>query len=420
MSIEFLLIPLLTLSAFFSGAETALFSLSRETVASFARSSSRSRRLAASLLDHPRSLLITILFGNLLVNVTFYGIASLKAWELAGQGKDLAAVIFGILAPLAVIAFGEVSPKALALAIPEPVAIAAAFPLWMLRTVFAPVRISVSSLSRAVSNILVKERHHRPYVTRGELVMLVDLSREQGLIDDQTGSMMQQLVDFAHIRVHEVMVPRVDLALLEVERPVGDFLELVKRTRHGRVPVYQGRIDNVVGIIHAKDVLLHSERPLQELVRDVLFVPESKTIESLLGDFRKLGESAAMVVDEYGGIAGMVTVEDVTEEIVGEIRDEYDRPVESVIELGQNTYSLSGRLGIRDWSELFDVPGGPEHLGADTLGGFVARLFGRLPAAGESVTFGNLRFTVESMHKRRIDRVRLEIEEPDEAEEERR
>jgi CBS domain containing-hemolysin-like protein len=254
-------------------------------------------------------------------------------------------------------------------------------------------------------------------VTREELVMLVNLSREQGLMDDVTGNMMQQLVDFAHIRVHEVLIPRVDLALFDAKRPTAEFLELVRHTRHGRVPVYEGRIDNVVGVVHAKDVLLWPQRPLGEMVRRVLFVPESKTIESLLADFRRLGESMAMVVDEYGGIAGMVTIEDVTEEIVGEIRDEYDRPVESVREEGLNRYSLSGRLGIRDWSELFDIPSGREQFAVDTLGGFVAGLFGRLPTVGGSVTFGNLRFTVESMHRRRIDRVRLEIEEvPDEGE----
>ncbi len=411
MDIGLLLLILLGMSAFFSGSETALFSLSRETIARFAISDSRTLRLAAGLLGRPRRLLITILFGNLVVNISFYAIASLATWRLADSGHRWPAILFGLTAPLIVIVFGEVTPKVLALAMPERVSAVAALPLWGLRTLFAPVRIAVSTLSRGITNLLVKPYHRHPYVTREELVMLVDLSRQQGLIDDQTGSMMQQLVDFAHIRVHEVMVPRVDLAVCEANRPVQEFLELVKTTRHGRVPVYEGRTDNVIGIVHAKEVLLQPDRPLRERIRHVEFVPESKTIESLLADFRRLGQSVAMVVDEYGGIAGMVTIEDITEEIVGEIRDEYDRPVESVVEVSENVYSLSGRLGIRDWSELFDIPAGMEQFEVDTLGGFVAGLFGRLPSVGESVTFGNLSFTVESMHKRRIDRVRLAIEE---------
>ena len=404
-----LLVPLLLLSGLFSASETALFSLPRETLRRFSGSSRRLERLVARLLERPRSLLITILFGNLVVNISFYAVASVATWKAASAGHQVEAALLGVCSLLAVIVFGEVTPKALALAIPEAVASFSAVPLLALRGVFAPVRIVVSTLSQAVTNIVVRPHHRQPYVTREELVMLVDLSREQGLIDDQTGIMMQEMVDFADIRVHEVMVPRVDLALFEVNQPVEELVKLVEQTRHGRVPVYEGKIDNVIGIIYAKDVLLHPDRPLRESLREVLFVPESQTIESLLADLRRLGRSLAMVVDEYGGIAGLVTLEDITEEIVGEIRDEYDRPVESVIDLGENTYSLSGRLGVRDWSELFEVSTGVEQFEVDTLGGFVAGLLGRVPSAGESVTFGNLRFTVESVHKRRIERVRVEI-----------
>ena len=290
----------------------------RDSLRGFAESPSRFARRVVTLLEQPRNLLITILFGNLVVNVSFYAVASVTAWHYAATGRELAATVFGVTALLVVIVLGEVDPKAVALAVPETVARFAAFPLLGLRTVITPIRFLVSHFSRAVTNLLVHPHHRGPYVTADELKMLVNLSRQQGLIDDQTGSMMQELVDFARIRVHEVMVPRVDLTLCEVDKSVDEFLNLVAETRHGRIPVYEGNIDNVIGIVHVKDVLVDPKRPLRDHVRPVLFVPTSKTIESLLTEFRQKGESLAMVVDEYGGIAGMVTLEDVTEEIVGE------------------------------------------------------------------------------------------------------
>lgn len=409
MAVLILLAILLVLSAFFSGSETALFSLRRETLRAFAESHSRLERLVASLMSHPRNVLITILFGNLVVNVTFYGVAGTIAWTYHRQGHRLAAAVLAVAAPLIVIIFGEVAPKAVGLADPHFLARLSAFPLWLLRTVITPIRVLVLALSRTVIDLLVPPDRRQPYVTTEELKMLVDLSRQQGVIDDQVGTMMQELVDFAAIRVHQVMVPRVDLALASVNTTVADFLHLVNRTHHTRIPVYDGTVDNVIGLVHAREILLGSEKPLRVHVRPVLFVPESKTIESLLSEFRQKRESLAMVVDEYGGIAGMVTLEDIIEEIVGEIRDEYDRPTPPVEDLGENTYLLSGRLGIGDWGELFDIEP-EESKGVDTLAGFVAELFGRLPAVGESVTYGNLRFTVESMQHHRIERVRLQIE----------
>jgi len=410
MSAYILLIVLLGLSAFFSGSETALFSLGRQRLAAYALSKNPFRRLVARLVAQPRKLLITVLMGNLCVNVFFYGVASAKALELAREGRTAAAAVFAVLTPVVVIVFGEVTPKTLAMGFGPAVAALAAPVLTVLKVLFWPVRVVVEAAARWLSHLFAGH-HPRPvYVTPDELKMLITTSENQGVIDSNESVMMQELVDFGKVLVRDVMVPRVDMVMFRKGRGTQKLLDLIRSTRHSSIPVYGRSKDDIVGVVDSREALLDPDRPIAEMLERVYFVPETKTVESLLGDFRTQQRTSAIVVDEYGGTAGLVTLEDVVETIVGEIHDEHDRPEETVQDLGGDRYLLSGRITIADWAEMFGMPVGDRRLA--TLGGLVIQLLGHLPHEGEQVKYGNVTFTVKRMRGRGIHEVLVECAEP--------
>jgi len=374
------LLVLLGLSAFFSGSETALFSLSREQLTRFASSRNPLRRLVARLLTEPRRLLVTVLLGNLVVNVTFYAVASRQALLLAHDGRTLAAATFAVMTPIVVIIFGEVSPKTLALGLAPVVATATAPILMVMKIVIWPLRVVVSAVARTLGDLFIGHHPHSVYVTPDELKMLITTSETQGVIDSNESVMMQELVDFGRVLVRDVMVPRVDIVMCREDAERDALLAAIRDTRHSSIPITGTSIDDIVGIVKSREVLLERDRALGELLHPVWFVPETKTVESLLSAFREQHRDFAVVVDEYGGTAGLVTLEDVVEAIVGDIQDEYDRSEQNVRELGDDRYLLSGGLAIADWTEMFDLPVSDRRLA--TLGGLVIRLLGHLPHEG--------------------------------------
>lgn len=416
MSVYILLLVLLALSAFFSGSETALFSLERHVLATYAASGNPFRRLVARLLVQPRKLLVTVLLGNLCVNVFFYGVASAKALELARGNRPVAATVLGVLTPIIVIVLGEVTPKTLALGFSGAVAAASAPILFAMKVILWLPRVIVTAVTQTLSNLLAGHHPRSIYVTAGELKMLITQSQTQGLIDPRESVMMQELVDFGKVLVREIMVPRVDVAMFQKDRPHEELIRLIRRSGHSQIPVYDRSMDDIVGILDSREALLGPERPIEGLLSRAWFVPETKTVESLLGEFRAENRTFAIVVDEYGGTAGLVTLEDAVEVIVGEIHDEYDIPRRPVRKLGENRYLLSGRTSITDWTEMFDMPVGDRRLA--TLGGLIIRLLGHLPHEGEQVKYGNLLFTVTRMRTRSIEEVQVEYVRPQDAEEE--
>ena len=404
-----LLIILLSLSAFFSGSETALFSLSPQVVKGLKKKGGRSQRFIASLLESPHTLLTTVLFGNMLVNVLFFAVASGIVFymdEALGHGIALLA---GILFLLVLIIGGEVTPKAVATRKPLTLSRYVAFPLYLLEKVLFPVHFLLGLLLRGLSSIF-RAGVPGPYVTDEELKMLVDLSQSQGIIAPGEGEMMQEVLDLDEVKVRDILVPRVDVALYKASGGVEGLIELAERTKHTKIPIYDKTIDEIIGIIYVKQVMLSPGRRLKDFIRKVSFVPETKNAESLLRDFRRDKTNIAVVVNEYGGLEGIVTLEDILEEIVGEIEDEYDaarKIPQPVIRRGPNRYELSGSIGIREWQEIFGIE--LVRPTVATLGGFIIFLLGRLPREGDVVGYGNLTFTVLEVRRRRIARLLLEV-----------
>ncbi len=406
---------LLCASAFFSGSETALFNLSRDQLRRFRAARSPLRVLAARLMDDPRRLLVTVLFGNMAVNVAFFAMSVMLTLDVARNHPARAnAWRFGIavIAPMLVIIFGEVTPKSLAATMPERLAPVAAGPLALLQYVVLPVRMVLGYLVVwPLERIITGRRpERRALVTSEELQAIVEVSAREGAVSPEEGDMLVEILELAELRVREVMTPRVEIVACDVATPTAEALDLFRRTRHSKIVVYDGDVDHVRGVVYAKTAFLNPERPLARLVQPVHYVPETKSVESLLREFRADRIQFALVVDEYGGLAGLVTLEDCIEEIVGEIEDTDDAPAaDPVRSVGEGEYVLAGNLAIRSWAELFDQdrPNGGGRY--STVAGFVTSLLGHMPAPGDTVRWRNLEFTVEGVRRRRVTRVRVRL-----------
>ena len=406
---------LLGASAFFSGAETALFNLSREQLRRFRTSRSPFRRVTAHLMDEPRRVLVTVLFGNMMVNVAFFVMGVMLMHEVGLRQPDTAGTwrfVIGTLTPLLVIVFGEVTPKSVAATMPGRLAPVAALPLMALGYLVLPVRLVlgyaiVLPLARLITG---GRRDERGFVTTEELQAIVEVAENEGTVSSAESDMLADILELGEVKVREVMTPRVDIVGCGVGTPTRGVLPIFRQSMKTKILVYDGRMDNVVGAVYAKTALLNPEAPLADLVRPVLYVPESKTVESLLKTFRARRSQFAVVVDEYGGLAGLVTLEDCLEAIVGEIEDETDVPAADPVQrLGPAQYLLAGNLSIRSWEDLFgmDLPeGGGRYT---TVAGFVTRLLERLPRPGDTARWRNLEFAVEAIRRRRVTRVRLRL-----------
>ena len=404
-----LLAGLLVVSAFFSGSETALFSLSPGRIYRLRRGRSTGR-IVASLLAQPQGILLAILLGNLLVNVAYSGISAVMILDLRDTVRPSPWVLgaASLAAVLVLILIGEVLPKMLAMLIAERWATAAAWPLLGLRKAFHWVILVLHrSIVGPLTKIIAPRRASGAEISAEELAALLDLSARRGLLDSQANDLLQEIMELTDLRVEDIMVPRVDMICFDLDAPRAALAKLLGETRLRRVPVYEGDVDHIVGVVHAKRVLL-GPKPLREIVVPVPFVPEAANLERVLLQLRVRRSQVAVVVDEYGGTAGLVTMEDIIEEVVGDIPDrhEADRGP-AVRETGPGRYILDGDLAIHEWLDAFEM--GLKARRISSIGGFVTSLLGRIPAIGDVASYRNLRFTVLSMRRRRIETLELRL-----------
>jgi putative hemolysin len=401
--------PLLVCSAFFSASETTLFSLSRLQLYRLGHGA-RPGRIVAGLMRRPRRVLNTLLLGNMCVNVAYTGIAAVAILELRRSGWAgwmVAAASLVLL--LVLILFGEVLPKMLAMAAGLRLAVPAAAALSVIEQAAKPVIwVLEKALVVPLTRLVAPARPQGGEITTEELAALLDLSAKRGVIDRDANALLQEIVALTDIRVADIMVPRVDMVAYDVDAPPTGLIELCARTRRRKIPVYEKDVDHVLGVVHAKRLLLPSTPPpLRELVAKVPFVPEAANVERLLLQFRVTRTQMAIVVDEYGGTAGLVTLEDVLKEIVGDMPDVRGAPGPAVQRLSECEYLLEGDLAIHEWEDAFKIDLSSGQI--STVGGFVISLLGRIPREGDQAQYRNLRFTVVSMRRRRIGTLRLEL-----------
>lgn len=407
------LLVLVCLSAAFSGSEATLFSLTPAQIQQHAASGSPLRRAAATLLKRPKRTLMTILVGNTAVNVLLFAASFVFFQGLAGQVGAWITPVSGVFSILLVVVCGEVLPKIVGVSHAERVSPAAALLVRTCDYVLGPIgevldRALVAPLTRLLLGPTAALRRSERSISTGELKTLLEMSRRRGVINATEDNFLREVIDLSHVRVRDVMVPRVEVQAFDVNGPPAGLLELMRRTRLKKVPVYDRVIDNLVGLVYAKVLFFNPGRALRELAVPVRFVPEMITCEQLLAHFRKSKSQIAIVVDEYGGMAGLVTLEDVLERIVGGIHDPYETPAApEITEISEREYEISGQLSIHYWAESFGVPRFVERVA--TVGGLVTLRLGRPPKPGDRVVLGNVELEVQEVKFRRVERLRVRL-----------
>ena len=427
-----IVLALILVGGFFAASEIALITVKRHRLSQLIGEGSRAARAAQHLTEDPSRFLATISIA-----LTFLGFlaSAFGAVSLSGglanlvrliplrfiqdAAPQISFVIVTLLIALAAIIIGELVPKTLALTFADRFALFVARPIGWFDRALRPIVWFVST----VSNVLVralggKDRPQAGYLSTEELKMLVETGSEQGGIEEDEKEMIHGVIELAETKVHQVMVPRIGIQAVEVNDPIDEVLEMVVRAGHSRVPVYEENLDNVVGILYAKDLLPYlrtgaapaSQIDIRALARPATYVPETKPVDELLAEMRASKRHIAIVVDEYGGTAGLITMEDVVEEIVGEIQDEYDREeslVEPLDEEGLVAYRLDGRVSMDDLRDLFELSDAEEEDEDeyDTVGGYIVHHIGRIPLPGAVVPFRDVTLRVELAEPRRIAKV---------------
>lgn len=404
-----MLIALLVLSALFSSSETALTTVNRIRIRTLAGQGDKRAMTLLAVLQNPEKMLSVILIGNNVVNLYASSLATTVTLSLFGS--KMVGVATGILT-LAVLVFGEVAPKTMASRNAEQIALRAAGPVKVLMWLFTPLVFVVNNLARLVMKLFGADRPgKRELMTAEELRTIVQVGHEDGVIENSERKMIDNVFDFGDRSARDIMIPRIDMTCIDVEAGYDELMEVVREEKYTRIPVYKESADTIVGILNIKDLLFRAQdKPFRiaELMRKPLFTYEQKKTSELMVEMRKNYTNLAIVLDEYGVTAGMVTMEDILEEIVGEIRDEYDRDEEkSIRRIAPNTYLIEGNVKIDDVNEVLQL-----HLASEdyeSIGGYVLEQLEHFPKEGECVTKGGISFTVTRMEQTRIAEVKLSL-----------
>lgn len=391
---------LLTLSAFFSSSETALFSLSRIEKSRLLKARPRAYRWVAFHLEHPRRVLGTILLGNLFVNTLATAIATLLA--LKWYGPAGVAPVLGVFT-LMLILFGEIFPKILAVRQNESVAIINSIPLAVFSWILTPALRLIRWVSDWILGHMIKDKPISVETISGEeLQAMVKVGEEEGILDRQERKMIQKIFEMGARPVREIMTPRVRVYGLDVEDPVEKHFELIRMHHHTRFPVCKGSLDNILGVISVQDYVLSPTRDLAGLIKQPLFVPEAKRVDDLLAEFRSKKIGFAVCVDEFGGTAGIVTLEDILEEVFGEFYDEYAVVENPVRPYGYNEYLVEAKMTLADLNEQFHLKLESEE--ATTLGGLVLERLGEVPEKGRELALPGCEVRVHEVIRQRYIR----------------
>ncbi len=408
-----ILFILLFLSAFFSSAETALTTFNRIRMMTLADEGNKRAARALKVADDSGKMLSAILIGNNVVNLSASSIATSLALRLFGSvGAGIATGILTVL----ILIFGEISPKTLATIHSEKLAMAYAGIIQTLMTVMTPVINIINFLSLAFLRLLrVDPNKNNDTMTEEELKTIVDVSHESGVIETEEREMIHNVFDFSDALAREIMTPRIDMTFVNINDSYRDILEIYRKDRHTRIPVFEETTDNVVGLLNMKDMLLYEDKghfAVRNIMREPFFTYERKNTAELFLEMQTKSINLAIVLDEYGITAGMVTMEDLLEEIVGEIHDEYDaNEQEPVSKITDTEYVVSGSMNLDDLCDMLDI-----HLTSDdydSIGGYFIGKCDHLPKAGEQImTEEGIRLTVTAVIRNRIKQLRIQLPEP--------
>lgn len=412
------LVILLLLSAFFSSAETSLITVNRIRMRTLAEDGNKKAKRVLQITDDSGKMLSAILIGNNIVNLSASSIATSLAIEFFGSvGAGIATGVLTIL----ILIFGEISPKTLATINAEKIALAYSAPIAFIMKVLTPVIFIINKLANTFISLLGVDPNAKDnQMTEEELRTIVDVSKESGVIESEEHEMINNLFDFGDAQAKEVMIPRIDMTFAKIDATYDELIAIFQEDKFTRLPVYEDSTDNIVGILNMKDLLLYKDKE-HFSIRDIMYEPyftyEHKNTADLFMEMRKSSISLAIVLDEYGTTAGLITLEDLLEEIVGEIRDEYDTDEEDpIVQLNEREFMVLGSTNLDDLCETLDLNFTSDDY--DTIGGYLIGLLDHLPEKNEIIiTDDDILLRVEQMDKNRIEKIYIKKPEKKETEE---
>ena len=406
------LVILLLLSAFFSSAETAFTTASRIRIRTLAEGGSNKAKRVLAITDDMHKMLSAILIGNNIVNLSASSIATTLAIKLfVSVGAGVATGILTIL----ILIFGEISPKTVATVHADSIALAYSSLIYRLMQLLTPVIFIVNQLSMGFLKLMrFDPGSGRTAMTEEEFKTIVDVGHETGVLENSEHEMINNVFDFGDSQAKEIMIPRIDMTFAKLDNTFDELIDIFREDKFTRLPVYEENTDNVIGIINMKDLLLYEDKQhfqIKDLLREPFFTYEQKNTSELFLEMQKNSINIAIVLDEYGVTAGMITLEDLLEEIVGEIRDEYDADEEDpLIQTGEREYCVQGSMNLEDLCDVLNLPFYSEDY--DTIGGYLIGLFGHLPEKNEIIiTDEDILLQVTQMDKNRIEKIYMKLPE---------
>lgn len=414
--IGFLILALLlTLSAFFSSAETALTTVNKIRIRTLIEEENRRAVTVQKILDNYSKMLSTILVGNNIVNISASSLATTLAIRI--WGSYAVGIMTGALT-LFVLLFGEIMPKTWAMYNSEKISLAYAGIIYSLMVLFTPIIFVVDRLSGAIMLLFhINTAKTQSAMTERDLKTYVDVSHEDGAIETEEREMIYNVFDFSDSSAKDIMIPRIDITMVDITASYNHLLAVFRESMYTRIPVYENDTDNVVGIVNIKDFLFVPNKRafrIQDILREAYYTYEYKKTADLMMEMREATMNVAFVLNEYGACVGMITLEDLLEEIVGEIRDEYDEDEQELIkEVGERQYLVAGNVKLDDINDALDIQLISEDY--DSIAGILIGTLDRLPQTGETVTIGNgMTIRAEEINQNRIEKVLLTLPEPEE------
>ena len=403
-----LLIVLLLGSGFFSASETSLMSLSKIRIRYMEEEGVKGAKLVSSLIEKSSDLLSSILVGNNVVNIAATSVSTSLFISIFGDGGvAIATAVMTVL----VLIFGEITPKTIAANSPEKIAVIVSKPISIIMKITKPIVWVFNLLTGIIFKIMgIENDGVKPFITEEELKAMVNVSHEEGVLEIEEREIINNVFQFGDMQAKEAMIQRLDMVAVNIEDSYDEIIELFKSEKLSRLPVYQESIDDIVGILNIKDIIFLSDEEIQNFniknyVREAFFTYEFKKITQLLEEMKKEKSQMAIVVDEYGGTAGLLTIEDLVEVIVGDIDDEYDEEEEEIVKVSDNEYLVEGSTKISDVNEQIGINFESDEF--DSIGGFIIGYLKRIPEENELIEVGNVKFSVESIDKNRINNIRI-------------
>lgn len=412
------IIILIMMSAFFSASETAFSSVNKIRLMANAEQGNRNAKTALKVLESYDKVLSTILIGNNIVNITAASIGTIAFTKLIGARGVLVSTI---VITIVVLIFGEIIPKSIAKEHAEMFCLAFASPLSFLMKILSPITYLFILLKNTVASLFGTEEK-APTVTEEELIYIIDEIEDEGVLEEQESNLVKSALEFDEITVGEILVPRVDVVAIEAQESAEKIKEIFLKEKYSRLPVYDKTIDNIIGVIHEKDffkfLIANEGENVQDIVKKITYVHSLQKISEVLLEMQRRKLHIAVVTDQYGGTEGIVTLEDILEELVGEIWDENDEIHNPILKVGENRYEVSAELNLHDMLEELDLPIDTVESTHKSVGGWVLELLGRIPNTGDVAKSGIFEIMVKETSEQRIVKLLIKINLDEAAQEE--